>query len=431
MIENGGRYRQVQVPGKRSVCGYALGAPATLCGEARFAEGESGEPAELFTVSSSVWLAIADPDVVPRDYRPCRDCAAAYRAIPGTSNKNTMTERLPESVDRRGQTPRDAERDQRVSARLGRVVPLLHCDEDGALLIESLWTVGAATVHAGAERLGRVALICRDDVVNLGLAEHPQGAESLTCTTCRRLIYRGGRLSVRMWSVVNRPADDPNRFRPVGRWTGSGIGEVSPAPLNGRGRFARPALDGLVRDESGRASAVMVGAAGVDMPRASQAVRKVEANGRTLPLTGRAQEAMGACVRESDGTLWCPNGAYCTHGSKGFHNGWDYHRVTGRIPDYIHRTLSRREKEALRVGYKRFRRSERAKKDEMQRRERAKESAQAVAMYRKALRDGMDKCVSRPSLGMDTYVDGLGRMDAKPVITTKAALSSFRRELHG
>lgn len=450
---NGGAYRMATAPGKRSVCGYRIGDAATLCGIA--AGGEDDGPG--LELGEGVWQATRD--AMPDDYRPCADCAAAYKKLPAASRvkikwedrpvfnpesgevetktiavrvrtSDGLTERLPEPMDRHGATPRDAERDGRLSARLGRIVPLLSVDENRHVTAESLWTLAGKSIHAGiphpTER-GALLLVCRDDAIK-GKAVNPDEQKArLTCAACKNLLYRNGRMSIRMMGLVNRDASDPDRFRPA--W---GLGERSGGTLDGNGRFVRPEHEGLKRAARAQGATMLPGAGVADRPRPRASLDVTEVReGLRIALTGHTREALGAVVRNADGSLWCPDDSDCTHGMRRFHDGWEFLAETGKLPDRIFRTLPRRDKDAIRRGLGYIRKQDAAKRAAERERQQRGRVAEARRQYEAAAhpRNGAADRVTRPAGSGDNYAHGVGRIDAKPAVATK--LGPLYRELRG
>lgn len=390
LVENGGAYRMAVVPGKRSVCGIASGMSATLCGAPRLAP--DGDPA--LEVLPDVWLTLRDEQIVPEGYRPCADCVAAYKPAAQTGRKKVtwettvdavtgaeshrmvlvttaqpVTERLPENVARDGSTPRDAEREARVAARLGNVVPRLGLDavEGGGFVVGpgSLWTLGGKSVHAGARVDGRLFLVCRD-VPESG--KHPEGDKTptLTCGVCRGLLYSGGVVSRPMLAVVRRPADG-DRFRPVKG--------VAAASADQRTRETDPVL---LQDERGRSAQVLSGLGVMDGGKITPGYRKYEFAGREYALKGWVIESLNAPVREG-GRLVAVD-------------GWAYVREhDGMMPPAVWCRMSREEKTACVKGMSFVRERQRGHREIRLARELRESKASALRDYRVAVKHGTER----------------------------------------
>ena len=386
VVENGGKFRMATAPGKRSVCGIADGMNATLCGAPR--EGADGTP--LLNVSGDVWLTVSDPEIVPEGYRPCADCVAAYKPAAQTGRKKVtwvtdvdkstgaethrmvlvataepVTERLPENVAPDGSTPRDAERESRVWARLGNVVPRLTVEgsPSGGYVVapESLWSLGGKSVHAGAEINGRLFLVCRDTPES---GKHPEGDKvpTLNCSACRSLLYVGGTMVPLMLRVVNRPHDG-DRFRPV-----KGVAAWS---ADQRTRETDPVL---LHAERAQSAQMMRGLGVVDGDKITPGYRKYEFAGREWALKGWVVESLRAPVRDGGKLVAI--------------DGWAYVRKFGKLPPVIWRRMSREEKTAAVRGMSFVRERSRHHREIRAAREAREYKASAMRDYRYAVHNG-------------------------------------------
>lgn len=411
-VENGGRFRQAQVAGKRSVCAMSVSAARTLCGEERY-DADGNERAE---VGADVWFPIrGDGQTLPEDYRPCADCAAEYRAIPGPSRKRVtwvdvpdpdkgtdadgkpvgtkpvlkmittadpMSERLPEVVDSRGQAVRDAERTERMRAWLGDVVPLLSVGADGKIAREFLVTLGSNVVHVGwqVHDEGFMLTVCSPYASARGKVAEDDDAK-LTCSGCRKILYRGRTVKPSMVAVMRRE-HDADRFRPVG-----GVGARSSDPRT------RETDALLMQDERARAAQMMYGTGVMDGGRIHAGYREYTVTGGDRPATehalrGWAVEMMKAPVRERRaGAL---TGEWTT-GRLLYADGWECLRATGKAPERVWRAMSREEKTAFVRGMRFVRERQALARSRRRVAEREAEAVTAVREYGYAVRNGTQR----------------------------------------
>ncbi|MFB7858813.1 hypothetical protein [Rhodococcus qingshengii] len=239
-----------------------------------------------------------------------------------------LSEKRPENVDRYGGAPEAAERAESLAARLGRILPDLVIGEDGKIDPSCVWKLGASVRHAAVRRGDMVFPVCRDECRPVKHSEQSD-LDSVTCPGCVKIVYRCAAgsdkraVSSHVVLVASRPADDPNRYRPV-----AGVGERSEDPF----------APGRVSDESRLA-----------MERMGPAIAAV-GDGGPVPV-GYARYTLGSKDVALQG--WVVEALALPRVVQGvsYATGWDYARVSDRLPDEIFRALTREERRYVVRGW--------------------------------------------------------------------------------